>query len=445
MVDGPLVDGIRSSEFAIADLEGRHRVRLLVDGAANSPFDLGVLRLDRTPPTAAFVSLTPEGGPIVADWIQSDALSGTDPAEPTVVEVNADPGAGTGGAWVPFAQQPDPGDGRRVARTDLAGLPDGLHLVRVRMTDRAGNTSVQNLGTIASDRTAPVVTDLVVARAPDRPTVLAELAFTAVDPAPGVGFVGARPPVVGPVGAGDDVDWATAGASGPGRVAVLLPGPGDHAVTVRVCDRLGNRGESAPPTIHVPTLAEAIDGRVTPPPSPRSGPRNAPGAALAWAYRGVRAFHARRGPRLSARLSVARTPADWRRLLGPADAGRHAGYANLSGEVFIGPAATHSLERLWAERRRRATVARPGASRADVDRITMGLAVLLHETLHATGPAAVADVRGTRSGRAFEEGFTEAATLDLLPRLVADLDLPVSLRARLRAAVGRYRPPTAPS
>lgn len=309
------------------------------------------------------------------------------------------------------------------------------------MRDRAGNVRVQTLGTVVSDRTAPVVTDVVVTRAPDRPRVLAELGFTAVDPAPGVGFAGARPPVVGPVGASDDVDWATAGASGPWRVAVLLPGPGDHTVTVRVRDRLGNRGESAPVTIHVPTLAEATYGRVAPPPSPASGPNNAPGPAMAWAYREVRAFHARRGLRLSARLRVARTAAEWRRLLGPADAARYAGYANMSGEVFIGPAATRGLERLWAERRPRATAVRPAASRADLDRVTMGLAVLLHETLHATGPSARADVHGTRSGRAFEEGFTEAATLDLLPRLVADLDLPASLRGRLRAAVGRYRPP----
>lgn len=93
-------------ELAVPDLEGRHRVRVLVDGAANSPFDLGMLRIDRTPPVASFACLTPEGGPIVADWMQSDALSGTDPAQPTVVEVNADPPPGRTGPGYPSRSSP---------------------------------------------------------------------------------------------------------------------------------------------------------------------------------------------------------------------------------------------------------------------------------------------------------------------------------------------------
>jgi hypothetical protein len=68
------------------------------------------------------------------------------------------------------------------------------------------------------------------------------------------------------------------------------------------------------------------------------------------------------------------------------------------------------------------------------------LAVVLHETLHATGAQAPGDVRGRRSGRAFEEGFTEAATVALLPRFIASLDQPAALEARLLAAAGRYRP-----
>ncbi len=70
----------------------------------------------------------------------------------------------------------------------------------------------------------------------------------------------------------------------------------------------------------------------------------------------------------------------------------------------------------------------------------MGLAVLLHESLHATGPVAAADIRGTRSGRAFEEGFVEATSVNLLPSLVGALDVPSPLGAGLRAAVRRYRP-----
>jgi hypothetical protein len=154
---------------------------------------------------------------------------------------------------------------------------------------------------------------------------------------------------------------------------------------------------------------------------------------VTWAFRQARAFHAERGLRLSARLRVARGGAAWRRLLGGPAADRYAGYADLRGTVLLGPAATAGLEGL-----RRA---RDGGrlSPADADAAVMGLAVLLHETLHATGPAARADALGTRSGRAFEEGFTEAATDDLLGRFVAGLDLPARMRARLAAGVARRR------
>lgn len=437
-VAGPHLSGVRSTEFPVAGLEGRHRVRIVVEGVANSPLDLGVLQLDRTPPSISAVRLTPEGGPVVADWIQSDALSGTDPAEPVVVEVNADPGAGAGPRWAPFQQQPSPGDGRKIAGTNLAGLADGSHLVRARTRDRAGNVAERVLGTVVSDHTPPVVTGVRVSRAPNGPTAIAEIAYTAVDPSPGVGLVGAPAPRVGPAGASDDVDWTSPGASGPGRVAVRLPRAGVHAVTVRVRDRLGNRAESARIAIRLPSAAQAADARVAPAPAPGPAGGEPPGARASWAYGQVRDFHARRGIRLAARLRVARSAAAWRRLLGVADARTYSGFATFRGEVYLGPPATRALERLATLRARAVRGAR--GSRADLDAVAMGLAVLLHETLHATGPSALADVTATRSGRAFEEGVTEAATLDLLGPFAAGLDLPRDLRARLVAAVGRYRP-----
>ena len=73
----------------------------------------------------------------------------------------------------------------------------------------------------------------------------------------------------------------------------------------------------------------------------------------------------------------------------------------------------------------------------------MGLAVLLHETLHATGPAARTDTLTTKSGLAFEEGFTEAATEDLLYVFITGLRLPPTVRGRLArgraAALARVR------
>jgi hypothetical protein len=82
----------------------------------------------------------------------------------------------------------------------------------------------------------------------------------------------------------------------------------------------------------------------------------------------------------------------------------------------------------------------PAPSRTELHRIAVALAVLLHESLHATGPRDLVDFRDTPSGRAFEEGFTEAATMDLLPRFVRSLDLPADLQRAVLSAVGRYRP-----
>ena len=281
-LSGPLSSGAAFGGLPIGDLDGRHRVRVLVEGAENSPLDLGVLQLDRTPPSISAVLLTPEGGIAVADWIQSDASSGTDPAAPVVVEVNADPGGLAGPRWVPFGQQPEPGDGHKVARTSLAGMVDGSHLVRVHTRDRAGNATERVLGAVLSDHTPPVLTNVRVSRAANGPNTIAEIAYTAVDPSPGVGLAGAPAPRVGPAGAGDAVDWTSPGASGPGRVAVRLPSAGVHAVTVRVRDRLGNRAESAPIAIRLPTAAQAADARVSPHPAPEPTAGDPPGAAVAW-------------------------------------------------------------------------------------------------------------------------------------------------------------------
>lgn len=411
-----------------------------MDGALNSPLDLGTLQLDRAPPSASWVALTPAGGTVVADWIQSDELSGTDPSTPITVEVNSGPQGDAAGEWIAFAQQSAPGDGRKVARTSLGGLVDGRHLVRVRTRDRAGNTGAVPLGVVLSDHTPPEVADVALARALTSPTALAEITFRATDGA-GVGVSGEMVRV-GPKGRGDEVDWAVPGASGPGHVMVRLPGPGVHLVTVRALDRLGNRGESAPLTIRVPTPAEAADAAVGPAPGIDARAGTAPGPGVSWAYAQVRRFHRERGVTLKARVRVARDAGGWRRLLGIPTAARYSGYSTLRGRILLGPAATRGLEAIGRARagdvRGRARSLR--ASRADLDESVLGLAVLLHESLHETGPVARADVLGTRSGQAFEEGFTEAAAAELLGGFVAGLDLPPGLRGRLLSAVGRYRP-----
>ncbi len=420
----------------VGDLVGRHQVRVVIDGVSNSPFDLGVLQLDRTAPTASSISLTPQGGTIEADWIQSDDRAGTDPNQPLVVEVNAAATGGADGAWVPFAEQPSPGDGRKLARTSLAGLPDGTHLVRARSRDRAGNAAELALGLVRSDGTAPTVTASVVGT-PSPTTRIAELSYAA-DDGTGVGLAGGRPRVA-LAGRGDDADLAVPGESGPGRVLVKLPATGSFTVTVRVRDRVGNRGESAPVTIRVPGTARPADALTRPLPVVGRDGAVSPGANVTWAYRQARTFHARRGVRLGATLRVARSPSGWRQLLGGRAADRYAGYADLRGTVLLGPAATAGVASI-----RGAQGGARSLSRADTDAAVTGLAVLLHETIHATGPVSRTDSLTTRSGLAFEEGFTEAATQDLLYVFVTSLRLPPQVRSRLAAGVRRHRYAYAP-
>ena len=330
---------------------------------------------------------------------------------------------------MPFAEQPSPGDGRKLARTSLAGLPDGTHLVRARSSDRAGNDAEVALGLVTSDGTAPTVSAAIVGT-PSATTRIAELSYTAADGA-GVGLATGRPRVA-LVGRGDDADLTVPGEPGPGRVLVKLPASGSFTVTVRVRDRVGNRGESAPVTIRVPGTArpgDALTGSL-----PVVGRRGAvaPGANVTWAYRQVRTFQARRGVRLKATLRVARSRSGWRQLLGGPAADRYAGYADLRGTVLLGPAATAGIASI-----RGAQGGARDLSRADTDAAVMGLAVLLHETLHATGPASRTDSLTTKSGLAFEEGFTEAATQDLLYVFVTSLNLPPAVRGPLAAGVRR--------
>ena len=305
---------------------------------------------------------------MVASWSQSDELSGTDPGSPTVAEVNASPLGDAAGEWIAFADQPVPGDGRRTASTHLGGLLDGRHLVRVRSRDRAGNAGAVVIGSVVSDRTPPRVADVSLARPVTSPTALAELLFRGDDSA-GVGLSGARAKV-GPAGGGDEVDWAVPGESGAGRVLVRLPGPGVFVVTVRLVDRVGNRGESAPVTIRVPTPAEAADAAVGPPLGVDTRRGAAPSRRVAWVVGQLRGFHRERGVRLTARVRVARDSAAWRRVLGTTAAARYTGYSTLRGDILLGPAATRGLEVVGALG---LGAGRVGAtSRADLDGAVLG-------------------------------------------------------------------------
>ena len=260
----------------------------------------------------------------------------------------------------------------------------------------------------------------------------------ATDPAPGSGVNGSPGGVSAAAGADGFLQTIGFGVSADdpsiGSIGVVLPGPGLHVFRLLVRDRAGNVGESAP-----------VVGYVTPPddvpalglPVPRFQPAKQyrPGPGVRAAFAAAKRLHARRGLTVDARLLVARNGTLWRRVL-RRSAGRFQGYATLRGRIYTGPAATRAIEALHRARRN----PRAGPPRAELDSYVSGLAVLLHETLHASGPQEVDDVRAARSGRVFEEGFTEAVTIDLLRPYVAALRLPPPLRGRMLMAARRYRP-----
>lgn len=452
---GPLTDGANGIlGMNVSHLEGEYAVRLVIAGL--EPVALGTLRLDRTPPEVEPRPITPASGRIAVAWRQADAGAGSALDVPPTVEVNTSPAGDAGGAWRPFDEQPAvAGDGQHEAHTATGDLGEGPHLVRVGVRDAIGNAGVRPLGTVLVDRTPPSIGG-VSARAqavnPHLPGV--EVSATVDDP--GGAPSGLARVAVAPLGSPDSYDWAGRdGTPHPhGQYGAATPGAGVHVLVVRAWDRAGNRTESPPVSVRVLTEQEYRDTLPPPPPRPDGppAPSTAPpggepgttagrsaGAGTRWAWTAARRFHQRRaGLALAGRPRTVATMRGWRGLLGTANAGRYAGYTTPDAQVLLGPAATAGLRAL--QRARTAPRAARPPSRADLDRMVMGLAVLLHESLHATGPGLPHDYHLSPAGRALEEGLTEAATVDLLGRYVAALRLPPRLAPRLRAATRRYRP-----
>ena len=313
----------------------------MIDGVTNSPLDLGILQLDRTAPTASSILLTPAG---------RDGRGGLDPVGRPVGDRPGRAGDGRGqrrarpadadGAWVPFAEQPSPGDGRKLARTSLAGLPDGrTWSAPARATGRA-TTPRSPSGSSSSDGTAPTVSaSRSSARRGDDADRRAVLHGRPTGPASGWPPDGRGSALVG---RGDDADLAVPGEPGPGRVLVQLPASGSFTRHASGCATAWATGARAPRSR---SACRRRPGRPTRSPGrcPSSARRGAvaPGADVTWAYRQVRTLpRAARGAADSATLRVARARSGWRQLLGGPAADRYAGYADLRGTVLLGPAAT---------------------------------------------------------------------------------------------------------
>ncbi len=435
---GPLDDGANGVlRVDVADLEGRHLVRVRVEGAEGSPLTLGELRLDRTGPAVSNVVVT--GDPVEARTtvtfrLDDAGLSGVDAGRPVVVEYE------TAAGWVAAQTQPTPGAGDKVADIATEALPEGNYPVRVTAHDVVGNVGVRSAGVVFVDRQAPMVGDVRIVRQPTDRDATVEIAYTATDPQPGSGIAGgaAIQLVIADTRA---TIAATMAGAGEQRISGVLPGPGVYQLVVTAHDVSGNVGTSSPVTVVVPVAAAPPVMPAGPALSPitqlRLSAAGTPSIGPRWALSAARRLHATRGVTVTARLATARTPAAWTALLGTPDAPRYDGYASFDGVIAIGPAATRALEKLREQHRCIAKCTR--MSRADQDRAVSALAVVLHESLHASGPSATSDYLETSSGRAFEEGFSEAATVDLLPDLVTTLKLTPRVQKMLRPAIGRYR------
>jgi hypothetical protein len=189
---------------------------------------------------------------------------------------------------VPFDVQPEPGDGPRSGRTPAARLEEGRHVVRVTAADRAGNETAQVLGVVYADRTPPLVRDVHVVRVPSGDNPVVEVAYTVRDVQPGPGLGDGLPAALtGPGGTPVYAQARTRG--GRGVLRAYLPGPATARLVVRVADRSGLVGESAPVTVRSPgpggglgrVLAEPLFGAASPGSRARWSPPLPAGVALA--------------------------------------------------------------------------------------------------------------------------------------------------------------------
>jgi len=431
----PVTDGAVARVIDVSALEGRHLVRVRAHGLP-SPLSLtfGPLLLDRTAPRVTDPSIVAvDDRADVGFTVDDEGRSGVDPDVPTLVEYQSASG------WHPADRQPTPDSGRKTASITTAGLADGTYPVRVTATDHAGNSGRTEVGSIVVDRTPPVIGTPTVTAVPTIESPLVGIAFSAGDDGSGLDPV--TPPVAINVDTGAVMARAEPGAS---SVTVPLPGPGTYRIAVRVTDRAGRVSTSPPITVVDPR--PAVDA-----PKPQAPPvvveevrlvpqvqvrRAAPlTSGERWAWNEIQRFHRTRAIPLRASLITARTPAQWVRTVGGPTATATSAYTTFTGIVAVGPAASRGLNQLATLRRCRTCRITNARARLIVD----SLAVTLHESLHATGARAPAD-QATPEGRAFEEAFTEAATFDLLPRLIRSMAVPPRVRAALLRQVPRVRP-----
>ena len=261
--------GPRSVTIDTGSVHGARDMRLVAHAPpGETTVALPPLLVDRMPPALSrpVASHTPAQSTFT--WAGEDLDSGLHPYSGQAVEVNLSPAGDEGGAWVPVLWTPSGEVGQR-AVVPSPSLTAGRHLVRARATDLAGNEATLALGLAFNDRTPPVISHVVVRPAPSGQAV--DVTYSAYDPPEGSGLSSPYPVSLA-TGAGATQIWE--GLHEPTgttpKIRAYLPASGSYKLVVRVTDRAGNVGSSAPVAV------EAAGGA---PSSSSSAPRGPGGRA----------------------------------------------------------------------------------------------------------------------------------------------------------------------
>ncbi len=137
--------------------DGAQAVQVVADGDGTAAGSAqGTVLIDRMPPVASVPTVTAAASAAQAtfSWSASDGASGVAGAQ---VEVNAAVDGSATGQWLTVGGE-IAGGGPATVTAPVSGIANGLHAVRVRVRDVAGNVSYSPLAALVLDTTPPTVT-----------------------------------------------------------------------------------------------------------------------------------------------------------------------------------------------------------------------------------------------------------------------------------------------
>lgn len=257
-IENGAVSGARTAVFSTEGRDGKRAMRVVVRSGFQvmTTLAVGPAQIDHTAPALTRPGSLHSPSQNVFSWAEEDIHAGIDTAA-HYLEVNSGGGWVPDGAWVPvpFAAS---GEGAQTASLPASAISPGNHAVRVRVVDRAGNEAVLALGTAFNDQTPPAVTPVRVVEAPTPTSQAVEVAYGFTDGFGGSWFDDAVPSSL-TTESGATTLWEGPQhlAGGEMRIRAHLPGPRTYRLVVRVTDRAGNVGVSAPFTVVSPARGSA--------------------------------------------------------------------------------------------------------------------------------------------------------------------------------------------